>query len=94
VVLGGRGYHPVGEAMNHDTLIAHIKTVADAAKANLEPCTAGYQRLTVPQVRVIGGDFLGFITALIDKTIQQAKLMAPALFGAEGLIFILLLSLL
>jgi putative membrane protein len=94
VVLGGRGYHPVGEAMNHDTLIAHIKTVADAAKANLEPCTAGYQRLTVPQVRVIGGDFLGFITALIDKTIQQAKLMAPAIFGAEGLIFILLLSLL
>ena len=35
------GYHPVGEAMNHEVLIRYICEVAKKAEANLEPCKAG-----------------------------------------------------
>src|SRR4030065_1942829 len=40
VVLGRRGYHPAGEAMNHDTLINHIKDAVSTALSRLETCNA------------------------------------------------------
>ncbi len=94
VVLGPRGYHPVGEAMNQDLLITKITALAKQAAGNLESCKAGYRKIIVPKVRVIGGGALGFMTVLVDKTIQQAKKMLLPIFGAETLILVLLLLLL
>ena len=37
LVLGRRGYHPVGEAMNLDLLISYVSDAASAASARLEP---------------------------------------------------------
>ncbi len=92
VVIGRRGYHPVGEAMNQETLIKYIIVAAQKAADNLESCRAGYRRIVVPNVRVIGGACLGFMTVLVDKTIQKAKRIVVPIFALEGLLLILLLA--
>jgi putative membrane protein len=92
VVVGRRGYHPVGEAMDHETLINQITNAAQKAAGNLETCKAGCQQIVVPKVRVLGGDCLNFMTVLVDKTIQKAKCIVVPTFAVEGLILILLLA--
>ncbi len=94
VITGRRGYHPVGEAMNHETLINYIQDAAKAAVAKLESCKAGCLRLVVPKVRVIGKARLESLSMLVDKGIQRAKQMVIPIFLAEGLVLILLLALL
>jgi putative membrane protein len=94
VVLGRRGYHPVGEAMNQEALISYIKEAALTAADRLERCKAGCLRIMVPKVRVIGGECLESLTVLVDKTIQRAKRIVVPVFALEGLILILLLAIL
>ena len=91
IVTGQRGYHPVGEAMDHEVLIRYICEVAKKAESNLETSTAGFLRLVVPQVRVIGEDRLKSVTTLVDKAIQKAKQTVIPVFGLEGLLLVLLL---
>ena len=92
VVLGHRGYHPVGEAMNQDVLIGHITKVAQTAAGQLESCRAGCLRIVVPKVRVIGKECLESLTFLVDKTLQKAKQILVPIFAVEGLLLILLLA--
>jgi predicted neutral ceramidase superfamily lipid hydrolase len=80
--------------MNQQILIAHIIDTAKKAESQLEPCNAGCRHFTVPQVRVIGGESLEFMTVLVDKTIEKAKRILAPTFGLEGLLLILLLALL
>jgi putative membrane protein len=92
-VTGRRGYHPVGDVMDHDLLIRYICDVAKKAEANLEAAKAGCIAFTVPQVRVIGEERLKSVTTLVDKGIEKAKHVAVPIFGAEALLLILLLLL-
>jgi len=94
LVLGRRGYHPVGEVMDHKTLIGHVQEATKAAAANLETCNAGCMRLTVPKVRVIGKARLESLSTLVDKALRRAKQTVAPLFISEGLLLILLLALL
>jgi putative membrane protein len=94
VVLGRRGYHPIGEAMNHETLIQHITEVAKTAASNMESCKAGCLRLVVPKVRVIGEARLGSLSLLVDQALRRAKRIVAPIFVSEGLLLILLLALL
>jgi putative membrane protein len=90
---GRRGYHPVGEAMDHAVLIRYIGEAAKQAISSLEPAKAGFTRFVVPQVRVIGEERLNSVSLLVDKAIDRAKKIALPIFGAEGLALILLLML-
>jgi putative membrane protein len=90
---GKRGYHPVGDVMDHHLLIRIIVDVAKTASSNLEASKVGCIQFTVPKVRVIGEERLNSVSILIDKAINHAKKVAPVVFGAEGLLFILLLLL-
>jgi putative membrane protein len=94
LVLGRRGYHPVGEAMDHKTLIRYIQEAAEAAATNLETCNAGCLRLVVPKVRVIGEARLESMSLLVDKALRWAKQTVAPIFVSEGLLLILLLALL
>ncbi|HLE75006.1 MAG TPA: DUF2070 family protein [Candidatus Bathyarchaeia archaeon] len=94
VVLGRRGYHPVGEVMNHETLIGYIKEAAKAAAAKLERCKAGCKSVVVPKVRVIGKARLESLSMLVDKALQKAKQIVIPIFAFEGLFLLLLLSIL
>ncbi len=65
LITGGRGYHPVGEVMDHEVLIRHIIEATKKAETNLETSTAGFLRFVVPQVRVIGEARLKSMTTLV-----------------------------
>ncbi len=93
-VTGRRGYHPVGEVMDHKLLINYINEAAKNAEANLEASTAGYLHFVVPKVRVIGEERLKSVTTLVDKAIIKAKHLIAPIFGTEGLLLIILLLLL
>jgi putative membrane protein len=88
---GSRGYHPIGEAMDHDVLIEHILTVAKTAAANLETAKAGCVQFIVPKIRVIGEERLDAISGLVDKAIIKAKQVVVPIFGVEGLLLLLML---
>ena len=92
-VTGRQGYHPVGEVMDNTLLIQYIVEAAKKAEANLEVCRAGCRTFIVPHVRVIGEERLKSITTLVDKALVKAKHVVAPIFGAEGLILILLLLL-
>jgi putative membrane protein len=92
VVLGRRGYHPVGEAMDHGLLTNYIQQAAKAAEENLEVCRAGCLRLVVPGVRMIGKARLESLSLLVDEALQRAKRVIAPIFAAEGLGLILLLA--
>jgi len=94
VVLGRRGYHPVGEVMNHELLIGYITEAARAAVAKLETCKAGCKRLVIPKVRVIGQARLESLSLLVDTALKKAKEIVGPIFAFEGLFLVLLLSLL
>lgn len=94
VVLGPRGYHPIGEAMNREKLIGCIGEAAKAAMTNLEQCKAGGLRVTVPKVRVIGKARLESLSVLTDKALERAKEMVFPVFALNGLILMLILVIL
>jgi putative membrane protein len=94
VILGRRGYHPVGEAMNHETLIGYIKEALKAASASLESCKAGCVSTVVPKVRVIGKARIESLSMLVDTALQKAKQIVVPIFGFEGLFLMLLLAVL
>jgi putative membrane protein len=91
LVRGSRGYNPVGEAMNQENLVAYIKEAAQIASNRLESCRAGYIRIVVPNIRVMGVHALEPLTVLVDQSIQKAKQIVGPIFGLEGLLLILLL---
>jgi putative membrane protein len=92
-VTGRRGYHPVGEVMDHKLLLNYISEAAKNAEANLEASKSGYLHFVVPQVRVIGEERLKSVTTLVDKAIVKAKHLIAPIFGTEGLLLIFLLLL-
>ncbi len=94
VILGRRGYHPVGESMNHEMLLGYIKEVASTAIERLEFCSVGSLTLTVPKVRVIGQARIEALSTLVDAALQKAKRAVVPIFGLEGLLLILLLAVL
>jgi len=93
VVVGRRGYHPVGEVMDHELLIGYITEAAKAAEANLESCKAGCKRVVIPQVRVIGQARLESLSLLVDAALKKAKQIFFPIFALEGLLLLLLLTL-
>jgi putative membrane protein len=94
VVLGRRGYHPVGEAMNQELLLRHIKEAASKALAKLEACKSVSLSLTVPNVRVIGKTRIHSLSTMVDLALQRAKQIIVPIFAFEGLLLILFLSVL
>lgn len=93
VVLNRRGYHPVGEVMNHERLIDHIKNVASESMKNLEPVTVGWRTTTVPNVKVIGAKQIEGLCTLTDRAMERAKRLALTLFPIVSAVLIVLLLL-
>jgi len=86
IVLDERGYHPVGEVINHEKLLKYVKEAVAAAISNLEPAKSASHQITVSNVTVIGEKLLEKLCFLIDRTIIKAKKIVIPLFGVTGLI--------
>ncbi|NWF87367.1 DUF2070 family protein [Candidatus Bathyarchaeota archaeon] len=91
VILGNRGYHPIGEVIRHETLIEYIKKAVLAALSDLEPVKVACKSITIPNVKVIGQKQLETLCRLIDKTLQKAKRVIVPLLASSGLLLMLIL---
>jgi putative membrane protein len=94
VVLTARGYHPVGEAMNHELLINYVKQAVVAALGNLEPVQVAWHSETIPNVKIIGEQQIEAMCVLVDWTVRRAKKLAIAIFPLVGVALSALLLLL
>lgn len=93
IVLNKRGYHPIGEVMDHEKLIAYIKKAATNALNNVERVSSFCCTITVPNVRVIGENLLGKLCLLIDSALRRARVAAFPIFAISGLLLVLILVL-
>ncbi len=91
LILSDRGYHPIGEAIDHKKLIAYIKELTLTALSGLESAKATCNCLTISDVKVIGEKRLETLCLLIDKTLQKAKRAALPIFGISGILLMLIL---
>jgi predicted neutral ceramidase superfamily lipid hydrolase len=87
--MTARGYHPIGEVMDHDILIRHIRENVKTALSNMEPASFGWRVGAVADVGVIGEEQIRKITLLADKALKRAKLISFPLFGVAGLVLVL-----
>jgi putative membrane protein len=92
VILNKRGYHPVGDVMNHEKLISYIREATLAAVSNLERTKVKCRTETVLNIKVIGAKQLETLCLLTDRTIQRAKKIVVPIFATAGLLLTLFLS--
>lgn len=90
LILKGRGYHPIGEAIDEKDLIKHIKEATFSALSGLEPVKASCRNVTVQDVKVIGEKLLEQLCLLIDKVLKKAKRIVVPIFTTCGLLLMLI----
>ncbi|MGQ9538205.1 MAG: DUF2070 family protein [Candidatus Bathycorpusculaceae bacterium] len=93
LTLNKRGYHPIGEVMDHEKIIDYVKEAVYSAVANLERARVGWREVLVPRVRVIGQKSLEKLCLLPDKVIHRAKRIVVPLFAVSSLLLMLVLLL-
>jgi len=93
VIMSERGYHPIGEAIDHEKLIAYIKKATFIALSDLEGAKAAACDIIVPKVKVIGEEKLEALCLLTDRAIQKAKKIVVPIFGTAGLLLMSFLML-
>jgi len=91
VTLNARGYHPIGEVMDHERLIEYVKEATCTALASLEPARVGFRDVVVQNVKVIGQDALEKLCLLPDMVIRRAKRVVVPLFALTFLLLMLVL---
>lgn len=94
IILSERGYHPIGEAIDHEKLIGYIKKATLAALSDLERAKAAARSITVPDVKVIGEEKLEALCLLADRTVQKAKEIVVPIFATTSLLLMVSLILL
>jgi len=80
VVMNNLGYHPVGEAINHEKLIRYIKDGVKEALRNLEPAEASWCEVTIPKVKVIGERQIDNLCLIVDEVSKKTKRNSIILF--------------
>lgn len=92
VILSKRGYHPIGEAIDHEKLIGYIKRATLAAVSDLERAKAAARGITVRNVKVIGEKKLETLCLLTDRVIRKAKKIVIPIFATSGILLMLFLA--
>jgi len=93
VVLNARGYHPVGEAIDQESLIRYVKQATMDALANLERAEVAWRTETVSGVKVIGERQIEAMCMLLEKSMKRAGKLAVSVFPIAGVILAALLLL-
>lgn len=93
IVLNERGYHPIGEVIEHEKLIAYVTEATKAALGNMEQVAVASRAITIPNIRVIGESLLEKLCLLIDQALKRAKVIVLPIFATSGLLLMLILAL-
>jgi putative membrane protein len=91
LILGGHGYHPVGEVMDKTRLLGYIKDVTLAAIAALDRAKAAFGGVIVKDVTVLGAQQLETLCLLIDRSLQTAKRSVIPVFVTAGVLLMIFL---
>jgi len=78
--ITGRGYHPLGEAIDNDALIELAYTSVREALANRGAVEMAWKEVRVEGVRFLGSKNVDLLTAATDAAIVEAKRAALVLF--------------
>jgi putative membrane protein len=92
IVLTPRGYHPVGEVMEHNKLVDYIRQAVSNALDNMEFGEAAWSTLTVHGVKVIGREQIDAISLVAEKAAEKAKRTAVSLFSAVSLLLTIMVA--
>ncbi|OYT49908.1 hypothetical protein B6U79_00895 [Candidatus Bathyarchaeota archaeon ex4484_231] len=93
IVVTERGYHPLGEIINHQKLIKHIKDAVKQALENLEPAEVSWSRTTIRNVKVIGDHQINRLSVLVNEVVERAKRASVIVFPVIGGVLAVLLML-
>jgi predicted neutral ceramidase superfamily lipid hydrolase len=77
--------------MDHEKVIGYVKEAVGAAIADLSPAKAGFRRIKVQKVKVIGREALEKLCMLPDMVTYRAKLTVIPLYAATFLFLMLIL---
>lgn len=91
VVLNRRGYHPIGEVMEHQRVIELVEEVVSEAIRNMEPVSVSYQTVRIPSVKVIGTRQIEAMGLIAHRAAKRAKRAAITIFPIIGLVLVSLL---
>lgn len=91
LILGGHGYHPVGEVMDKEKLLGYVKDATLAAIAKVESAKVACSSVTVKDVTVLGAHQLETLCRLIDRGLQTAKRSFLPMFLTAGLLLMIFL---
>lgn len=89
IVLNKRGYHPIGEAIDHERIIKEVKKAAQEAIENLSSAEFSWHNISIPGVKVIGERRISELSLLTDNTFKKAK-RASSIFAIFGVLLIAL----
>ncbi|MEM2904825.1 MAG: DUF2070 family protein [Candidatus Bathyarchaeia archaeon] len=78
--ITGRGYHAVGEAIDHDALTGLVERSVREALANRKPARMAWKEVKIEGVKFLGGENVGLFTGVTDAAIAEAKRAALTLF--------------
>ncbi|MEM3549998.1 MAG: DUF2070 family protein [Candidatus Bathyarchaeia archaeon] len=90
LTLTKRGYHPIGEVVDHERIIGYVNEAARNALANLRHAKVGYRKGALQNVKVIGRDTLEKLCSLPDKAVQKAKRISVPIFAFAYTLLMLL----
>ncbi|MEM2320692.1 MAG: DUF2070 family protein [Candidatus Bathyarchaeia archaeon] len=84
VVLNRRGYHPIGEAIDHKIIIDEVKKAVCEALKNMEVVEFSWCKIDIPGVKVIGERRVSELSLLTENVFRKAKKNSAifVIFGA------------
>ncbi|UCH03098.1 MAG: DUF2070 family protein [Candidatus Bathyarchaeota archaeon] len=75
-----RGYYPIGEVINHKTLISYIRNVVMQAASATQKSENSYRLETIKNIKFIGERRLIELSKLVDSTFKFMIRAAPIIF--------------
>lgn len=90
LTLTERGYHPVGEAVDQESLVSHIREAVAQALDDVHDVEAAWRTGVVKNVRTIGEEKILGLSALIDSSLRLARWLALLIYVPATFIAVLL----
>ncbi|MBS7659430.1 DUF2070 family protein, partial [Candidatus Bathyarchaeota archaeon] len=91
LTLSRRGYHPIGEVIDHEKLIEYIQSAAAVAMTDLQPVKIGFRKASISKLRVIGRNALEKLCLLTDEAFQTAKKVLIPIFSFTAFLLVTLI---
>ncbi|MEM2341815.1 MAG: DUF2070 family protein [Candidatus Bathyarchaeia archaeon] len=91
VVLNKRGYHPIGEVINHDKIINYVKYAVSEALKNMDQVEVAWHKTVIPKVKVIGERQINELSLLTDIVSKKAR-ESSIIFVVLGLLLAISLT--